>query len=58
MSSSPRLDPKIAAPAAEASPAGVARGGASDVVLRTEGLTVRFGGLTALNRVDFQVRRD
>jgi len=27
------------------------------VALRTEGLTVRFGGLTALNGVDFQVAR-
>jgi branched-chain amino acid transport system ATP-binding protein len=27
-------------------------------VLRTEGLTMRFGGLTALNNVDFEVRRD
>src|SRR6478672_10981284 len=26
-------------------------------VLRTEGLTVRFGGLTALNSVNFEVRR-
>ena len=27
-------------------------------ILRTEALTVRFGGLTALNHVDFSVRRD
>jgi branched-chain amino acid transport system ATP-binding protein len=27
-------------------------------VLRTEGLTIRFGGLTALNNVNFEVRRD
>src|SRR5258708_25398676 len=26
-------------------------------VLRTEGLTVRFGGLTALDSVDFEIRR-
>src|SRR5437588_10298783 len=26
-------------------------------VLRTEGLTVRFGGLTALDNVDFEIRR-
>src|SRR5438552_17433102 len=26
-------------------------------VLRTEGLTVRFGGLTALNNVNFEIRR-
>ena len=29
-----------------------------DAILRTEALTVRFGGLTALNHVDFAVRRD
>jgi branched-chain amino acid transport system ATP-binding protein len=46
-------------PAVEApSPDVTARGGPSDLVLRTEGLTVRFGGLTALNGVDFHVRRD
>ena len=33
------------------------RGGASPTVLRTEGLTVRFGGLAALNDVNFEVRR-
>ncbi len=27
-------------------------------LLRTEDLTIRFGGLTALNRVNFEVRRD
>jgi branched-chain amino acid transport system ATP-binding protein len=27
-------------------------------VLRTEGLSIRFGGLVALNNVDFEVRRD
>jgi branched-chain amino acid transport system ATP-binding protein len=27
-------------------------------VLRTEGLTIRFGGLTALNNVNFEVRRE
>jgi branched-chain amino acid transport system ATP-binding protein len=27
-------------------------------ILRTQDLTVRFGGLTALNRVNFEVRRD
>src|SRR5262245_914915 len=32
--------------------------GAQTPVLRTEGLTRRFGGLTAVNKVDFQVRRD
>jgi branched-chain amino acid transport system ATP-binding protein len=34
-----------------------ATGGGADSILRTEALTVRFGGLTALNRVDFAVRR-
>jgi branched-chain amino acid transport system ATP-binding protein len=32
-------------------------GGGAEPILRTEALTVRFGGLTALNRVDFAVRR-
>ena len=27
-------------------------------ILRTQDLTVRFGGLTALNQVSFEVRRD
>ena len=27
-------------------------------MLRTEGLTIRFGGLTALNNVNFEVRRE
>jgi branched-chain amino acid transport system ATP-binding protein len=40
------------------SSADAGRGGTSEPVLRTEGLTVRFGGLTALNGVDFEVRRD
>src|SRR3954469_20156618 len=31
---------------------------AAELILRTEALTVRFGGLTALNHVDFAVRRD
>src|SRR5271165_3062809 len=30
----------------------------ADAFLRTEDLTVRFGGLTALNQVNFAVRRD
>src|SRR6185503_5456400 len=34
-----------------------ARGAASAPVLRTERLTVRFGGLAALNQVDFEVAR-
>src|SRR5256714_7200259 len=34
------------------------RGDDEEPILRTEALTVRFGGLTALNHVDFAVRRD
>jgi branched-chain amino acid transport system ATP-binding protein len=34
------------------------RGAASASLLATEQLSVRFGGLAALNEVDFQVRRD
>lgn len=34
-----------------------ARGGAGSPILRTESLAVRFGGLTALNQVDVEVRR-
>jgi branched-chain amino acid transport system ATP-binding protein len=34
------------------------RGDAQSTVLRTEGLTIRFGGLTALNDVNFDVKRD
>src|SRR5882762_1215485 len=33
------------------------RGGETAPVLRTEGLTIRFGGLTALNNVNFEIRR-
>src|SRR6186713_1449124 len=33
------------------------RGGEMVPVLRTEGLTIRFGGLTALNNVNFELRR-
>jgi branched-chain amino acid transport system ATP-binding protein len=36
-------------------PAGAGREGVP--VLRTEGLTIRFGGLTALDNVDFEMRR-
>ena len=39
-------------------PAVAGRGDASATVLRTEGLTIRFGGLTALNNVDFEVKRE
>src|ERR1700693_1430024 len=38
-------------------PAAAAAGNASAPILRTDALTVRFGGLTALNRVDFAVER-
>jgi branched-chain amino acid transport system ATP-binding protein len=38
-------------------PAGAGREAPADAVLRTEGLTVRFGGLTAVDGVDFEVRR-
>ena len=44
-----------AQPSIEAFPAAVGREGAS--VLRTEGLTIRFGGLTALDTVDFSIQR-
>src|SRR3954468_23199841 len=33
------------------------RGGGTAPVLRTEGLTIRFGGLTALNKVNFGIGR-
>ena len=33
------------------------RGGETAPVLRTEGLTIRFGGLTALNNVNLDIRR-
>jgi branched-chain amino acid transport system ATP-binding protein len=44
-----------APPLQSSSSAGVDRGSAP--ILRTEALTIRFGGLTALNSVDFEVRR-
>jgi branched-chain amino acid transport system ATP-binding protein len=40
-----------------ASPVASDRGGAAAPVLRTEGLTIRFGGLTALNNVNFELGR-
>ena len=42
---------------ATASPTETGRGGETAPVLRTEGLTIRFGGLTALNNVNFEIRR-
>ncbi|HEU0218064.1 MAG TPA: ATP-binding cassette domain-containing protein, partial [Stellaceae bacterium] len=39
-------------------PVGAAAAAAAPPLLVTEGLTVRFGGLTALNNVDFAVERD
>jgi len=44
-----------APPLQSSSSAGVDRGSAP--ILRTEALTIRFGGLTALNSVDFEVGR-
>ena len=38
-------------------PAGAVAGNISEPILRTAGLTIRFGGLTALDRVDFAVER-
>ncbi|HEY1360723.1 MAG TPA: ABC transporter ATP-binding protein [Xanthobacteraceae bacterium] len=38
-------------------PADAGREGASAALLRTEGLSVRFGGLTALDSVDFEIPR-
>jgi branched-chain amino acid transport system ATP-binding protein len=45
------------AAAAAASPVEIGRGGASAPVLRTEGLSKRFGGLNALNRINIEVKR-
>ena len=44
------------APVATSSPA-ESRGGETVPVLRTEALTIRFGGLTALNKVNLDIRR-
>ena len=38
-------------------PAGNGRGAASGPILRTEGLTMRFGGLTAVNNVSIAIER-
>ena len=40
-----------------AAPAGNGRGAASGPILRTEGLTMRFGGLTAVNNVSIAIER-
>jgi branched-chain amino acid transport system ATP-binding protein len=40
-----------------AAPAGNGRGAASGPILRTEGLTMRFGGLTAVNNVSVAIER-
>jgi branched-chain amino acid transport system ATP-binding protein len=40
-----------------AAPPGNGRGAASGPILRTEGLTMRFGGLTAVNKVSLSVER-
>jgi branched-chain amino acid transport system ATP-binding protein len=41
-----------------ASSTAAGRGGAGVPVLRTEGLSIRFGGLSALNGINFEVGRD
>ena len=47
-------------PSIDALPDGCRPGSGFGAVLRTEGLTMRFGGLTALDKVDFEIaaRRD
>jgi branched-chain amino acid transport system ATP-binding protein len=40
-----------------ASPTAVGRGGAAPAILRTQALTIRFGGLTALDNIDFAIAR-
>jgi len=47
----------VADTAIAAFPTSVAREGAAETVLRTEGLTVRFGGLTAVDNVNFAIQR-
>jgi branched-chain amino acid transport system ATP-binding protein len=46
----------VTAVASEAS-AGTSQRGEATPVLRTDGLTIRFGGLTALNNVNFEIGR-
>jgi len=40
------------------SPPETGRGGAAAPILRTENLSIRFGGLTALSGVNFEVGRE
>jgi branched-chain amino acid transport system ATP-binding protein len=47
----------VTATSPRGAPAGAGRGADSTVVLRTEGLTKQFGGLSALNNVSVAVRR-
>ena len=47
----------VAETAIAAFPTCVGREGAAEPVLRTEGLTVRFGGLTAVDNVNFAIQR-
>jgi branched-chain amino acid transport system ATP-binding protein len=47
-----------AQPATDARSPATGRGAASAPILKTELLTVRFGGLAALSEVNFEVRRD
>ena len=42
----------------DAAPAATVRGGVATPVLRTEDLCIRFGGLAALNNVNFEVHRE
>jgi branched-chain amino acid transport system ATP-binding protein len=42
----------------ESSPTATGRGGEAGSVLRTEGLSIHFGGLAALSNVNFEVKRE
>ena len=42
----------------DTAPAAAVRGGVADPVLRTEDLCIRFGGLSALSNVNFEVQRE
>ena len=48
----------MSADALAAAPSPVAGDGAAGPLLRTDGLTIRFGGLTALSNVNFAVERE